>query len=226
MPIAPCGRWRCSPSPTPTAPIWPTALLRARSLLRTASSKGAHSFIWPRERSSTRCRKSRDVPRHHQRSRFFYDKLSKARWRGGRRQCPSAAGSAGAREAEDGPAAFAVIDGVKECRELLKQSHTFLEKLNTILAAPNRVRAFPELEAGEERSLSLLNLISMARVRLAEGLDAEEDKSVAGDMERVRSERRALQQRVSRLPVNAGYFATREHEAQRNWNTSPRNCNS
>jgi len=38
-------------------------------------------------------------------------------------------------------------------------------------------------------------------------------------MERVRSDRRALQQRVAHLPVNAGDFATREHEAQRNWNS-------
>jgi len=150
---------------------------------------------------------------------FYYDKLSKDAMEGGAdaRTLPPMA-LQWAREAEDGPAAFAVIDGVKECRELLKQSNTFLEKLNTILAAPNRVRAFPELEAGEERALSLLNLITMARVRLGDGLDAEEDKTVAGDMERVRNERRALQQRVSRLPVNAGDFATREHEAQRNWN--------
>ena len=151
---------------------------------------------------------------------FYYDRLSKDALEGGvdASTLPPIA-LQWAREAEDGPAAFAVIDGVKECRELLKQSTAFLEKINTILAAPSRVRAFPELEAGEERALSLLNLITLARVRLGEGLDAEEDKSVSGDMERVRSERRALQQRVARLPVNAGDFATREHEAQRNWNS-------
>ena len=151
---------------------------------------------------------------------FYYDKLSKDPLEGGAdaHALPPMA-LQWAREAEDGPAAFAVIDGVKECRELLKQSNTFLEKLNTVLAAPNRVRAFPELEAGEERALSLLNLVSLARVRLAEGLDAEEEKSVAGEMERVRSERRALQQRIARLPVNSGDFASREHEAQRNWNS-------
>jgi hypothetical protein len=151
---------------------------------------------------------------------FYYDKLSKDTLEGG-----NAAGALPpmalqwAREAEDGPAAFAVIDGVKECRELLKQSNAFLEKLNTILAAPNRVRAFPELEAGEERALSLINLVSNGRVRLAQGLDAEEDKSVSGDMQRVRSERRALQERIARLPINPSDFATREHEAQRNWNS-------
>ena len=151
---------------------------------------------------------------------FYYDKLSKDALEGGAdtKTLPPMA-LQWAREAEDGPAAFAVIDSVKECRELLKQSNTFLEKLTAILAAPSRVRAFPELEAGEERALSLINLVSHARVRLAEGLDAEEDKSVGGEMERVRSERRSLQQRITRLPVNSVDFGTREREAQRNWNS-------
>src|SRR5215471_14684867 len=96
-----------------------------------------------------------------------------------------------AREAEDGPAAFAVIDGVKECRELLKQSGTFVDRLNALLGAPNRVRAFPELKAGEEKALSLLNTVAMARRRLAEGLDSEEDDSVSAEIRPVRDERRA-----------------------------------
>jgi tetratricopeptide (TPR) repeat protein len=151
---------------------------------------------------------------------FYYDKLSKDPLEGGAdaNALPPMA-LTWAREAEDGPAAFSVIDGVKECRELLKQSNGFLEKVNMILAAPNRVRAFPELEAGEERALSLLNAISLARVRLGEALDAEEEKSVSGDMERVRSERRTLQARIAKLPVTPNDFATREHEAQRNWNS-------
>jgi tetratricopeptide (TPR) repeat protein len=124
-----------------------------------------------------------------------------------------------AREAEDGPAAFAVIDGVKECRELLKQSNSFVERLGSVLNAPNRVRAFPELKAGEERALSLLNMISMARKRLAEGLDAEEDQTVSGEMQRVREERRALQRRLAFLPVTEADFAARENDAQKQWNS-------
>jgi tetratricopeptide (TPR) repeat protein len=124
-----------------------------------------------------------------------------------------------AREAEDGPAAFAVIDGVMECRELLKQSNSFVDRLNAMMNAPNRVRAFPELKAGEEKALSLINTISMARKRLAEGLDAEEDQNVGGDMARVRDERRILQKRLSFLPVTEADFAAREGEAQKQWNT-------
>src|SRR5258708_6596942 len=105
-----------------------------------------------------------------------------------------------AREAEDGPAAFAVIDGVKECRDLLKQSNGFVDRLSSVLNAPNRVRAFPELKAGEERALSLLNMISMARKRLAEGLEAEEDQTVSGDMAPVREAPRILPKPLSVLP--------------------------
>jgi tetratricopeptide (TPR) repeat protein len=124
-----------------------------------------------------------------------------------------------AREAEDGPAAFAVIDGVKECRDLLKQSGSFVDRLGSVLNAPNRVRAFPELKVGEEKALSLLNMISMARKRLAEGLDAEEDQNVSGDMQRVRDERRALQKRLAFLPVTEADFAARENDAQKQWNS-------
>src|SRR5262249_39006325 len=115
-----------------------------------------------------------------------------------------------AREAEDGPAAFAVIDGVKECRELLKQSNSFVERLGMLLNAPNRVRAFPELKAGEEKALSLLNMISMGRKRLAEGLDGEEDATGSGDMGRRRGERGILQKGPSFLPRQEGGLAMRE----------------
>ncbi len=59
-----------------------------------------------------------------------------------------------AREAEDGPLAFAVIDDVNQCRDLIKQSNEMIEKLNAVLSSPNRVRAFPELKAGEEKAIS------------------------------------------------------------------------
>ncbi|HKQ71670.1 MAG TPA: tetratricopeptide repeat protein, partial [Polyangiaceae bacterium] len=150
----------------------------------------------------------------------YYDKLSRDPLEGGLDQSDSLPPIATqwAREAEDGPAAFAVIDGVKECRELLKQSSSFVDRLNAAITAPNRVRAFPELKAGEEKALSLLNMISKARVRLAEGLDSEEDQSVSSDMQRVRQERRALQRRLQFLPVSESDFAARENEAQKQWN--------
>jgi hypothetical protein len=58
----------------------------------------------------------------------------------------------------------------------------------------------------------------MARKRLADGLDAVEDSGVSGDMQRVRNERRALQQRLRFLPISDADFVAREGEAQKQWN--------
>jgi tetratricopeptide (TPR) repeat protein len=124
-----------------------------------------------------------------------------------------------AREAEDGPMAFAVIDDVNQCKQLIRQSYLLIDKLNIILNAANRVRAFPELQAGEERALSLLNRISRMRVNLAKGLDEEEPGDLAGEIGQVRAQRRALQAQMLQLPVAQSEFAERDYQGMRQWNT-------
>jgi tetratricopeptide (TPR) repeat protein len=124
-----------------------------------------------------------------------------------------------AREAEDGPMAFAVIDDVNECKSLLRQSYQLIDKLSIILNASNRVRAFPELLAGEERALSLLNRIAKMRLMLARGLDDEEPRNLEGDIAQVREQRRRAQGVVGALPVSSGEFADRDHAGTRQWNT-------
>lgn len=123
-----------------------------------------------------------------------------------------------AREAENGPAAFAVIDDVKSCRELLRHTTTLVERLTALLNAPNKVRAFPELRAGEEKALALLNGISMARFTIAQGLDKEEE-DVSSELAAVQAERRKLQARLEYLPVSDGDFAQRDEQAQHQWNS-------
>ena len=123
-----------------------------------------------------------------------------------------------AREEEDGPAAFAVIDDIGQCRDLIKQSNELVEKLNAILGSPNRVRAFPELKAGEERALMLLNKIGLARLDLGKGMEDVDDGSLSGEIGSWRAKRRSLEKRLAMLPVTEGDFADREAQAQRQWN--------
>lgn len=124
-----------------------------------------------------------------------------------------------AREAQDGPAAFALLDEMSQSRDLLRQSAQMVAKLRAVLAAPNRVKAFPELRAGDERSLLLLNRITQSRGLLAQGLDdASGSSDVAGELGAVRQERRALQQRLRMLPLTDGDLADREASAERQWN--------
>jgi tetratricopeptide (TPR) repeat protein len=125
-----------------------------------------------------------------------------------------------AREAEDGPAAFAVIDDVNQCRELIKQSNEMIEKLNAVLSSPNRVRAFPELKAGAEKALSLQNRIGLARLSLGQGMDDVDDGSLSGEIGSWRAKRRSLEKRLGMVPVTDADFQERENQALKQWNTA------
>jgi tetratricopeptide (TPR) repeat protein len=123
-----------------------------------------------------------------------------------------------AREAEDGPLAFATIDDVNECKTLLRQSSALVDKLTALMFAPTRVRAFPELAAGEEAALGLINRVSRARLALAHGLDEEEPSDLSGEIGAVRAQRRALMAAIEGLPVDPGDFAKREQQGVGQWN--------
>jgi tetratricopeptide (TPR) repeat protein len=123
-----------------------------------------------------------------------------------------------AREAEDGPLAFGVVDDVTECKKLLQQATRIVETLSALTSAANRVKAFPELAAGEQAALGLLNRISRARLTLAKALDAEEPAELGGELGQVRQQRRALMAAIEGLPVTGSDFGKREQEGLQRWN--------
>ena len=147
----------------------------------------------------------------------YYDKLATETLEAGSSSLPPLAVQ-WARDEQDGPAAFAVLDDVTQCRDLIRQSQVLVAKLRVILNAPNRVRAFPDLKAGDERALQLLNRVSQARAVVGQGLDDSEPREVSGDLAAVREERRALQKRVMGMPVTDGDISERETSAMRQWN--------
>jgi tetratricopeptide (TPR) repeat protein len=123
-----------------------------------------------------------------------------------------------AREAEDGPLAFAVIDDVNECKTLLRQSSDLVDRLTALAQASTRVRAFPELEAGERAALGLLNRLSSARLTLAQELDDDEPSELTGEIADVRQRRRALTPAIEGLPVSPQDFVRREQQGVTRWN--------
>ena len=123
-----------------------------------------------------------------------------------------------AREAEDGPLAFATIDDVNECKTLLRRSGQLVDRLTALMVAPTRVRAFPELAAGETTALGLINRLSRARLTLAHALDEEEPSDLSGEIGTVRQQRRALMAAIEGLPVDPGDFAKRERQGVGQWN--------
>ncbi len=122
-----------------------------------------------------------------------------------------------AREGEDGERAFAIIDDVALCRRLIKESNEMIERLNAVLASPNRIRAVPGLKDGAERGLGLLNSVAKARVDLAQGMD-ETSEDLSPQLAGVRAQRKKLEQRLGLLPVTEADFSSRERSATKQWN--------
>jgi tetratricopeptide (TPR) repeat protein len=123
-----------------------------------------------------------------------------------------------AREAEDGPLAFAVIDDVHECRVLIRQSSELVDRLLSLTQASTRVRAFPDLEAGERAALGLLNRLSLGRLAIARELDGEEPSDLSGEIAGVRQRRRAWMASIAELPVSSGDFDRRDQQGVTRWN--------
>jgi tetratricopeptide (TPR) repeat protein len=195
-------------------------LLRADLLLRAGSfDKALQLYLGVREEYEPMRAKLEDFIARTPDPAVYYEKLSQQQLDvlDQNEQLPPTA-VRWAREAEDGAMAFAVIDDVNECKSLIRQSYQLVEKLNIILNASNRVRAFPELKAGEERALSLLNRISKMRLALAKGLDSEEPKELSGEIGQARATRRALMGQMGQLPVAANDFTDRDYQGTRQWN--------
>jgi tetratricopeptide (TPR) repeat protein len=122
------------------------------------------------------------------------------------------------REAAEDDRVFGVIDDVARSRDLIKKSKDLVRKLTAVLQSPARARAFPDLKAGLERTLGLLNKVTLARRTLAEGLDGVNDAPLSGEIAQIRSDRRALMKRLGWLPVTDSEFEMREASGQRQWN--------
>lgn len=148
----------------------------------------------------------------------YYDKLTKKEFETVDASSLPPVALEWAREAEDGEAAFGIVDDVAECRELLTQSNDMVDRLSAVLNSPARVRAFPELKIGLERALGMLNRTALARLTLAEGLEDVDDDAFSGELGAVRAERRSLEARLKKLPTTDADFSAREVDAERQWN--------
>ncbi|MSP23997.1 MAG: tetratricopeptide repeat protein [Myxococcales bacterium] len=125
-----------------------------------------------------------------------------------------------AREGDDGATAFALIDDLTTCRRLIKESNEMIERLNAVLTSPNKIRAIPSLKSGAERGLGLLNGIALARMRVGGGVDGVDAKQLTPELRDARAQRKALEQRLSLVPVTSGDFSAREQQAKKQWNVA------
>lgn len=124
-----------------------------------------------------------------------------------------------AKEQQDGALAFSVVESVQQTKELLSQAQEMLDKLQTVVKGPNKLKAAPELKGQYEKLLALVNRVSKARVTVGEGLDDAEPSDLAAypDLFATREQRRRLQAKIMGLPVDDAGFNKREEEAMAQW---------
>ncbi|HEY3496159.1 MAG TPA: tetratricopeptide repeat protein [Polyangiaceae bacterium] len=122
-----------------------------------------------------------------------------------------------AREQAEDENVFIVIDDVNRSRDLVKQSRKLAARLTGVLAVPTRAKAFPEIRAALEQTLSLLNKLGRARLLLAQGMDDVANEP-SGELASVREERRGLMKRMGWLPITASDFSQRDDAGARQWN--------
>ncbi|HEY6558686.1 MAG TPA: tetratricopeptide repeat protein [Polyangiaceae bacterium] len=145
----------------------------------------------------------------------YYDRLTRDELEAGEEALPPLVVQWAREEAED-ERVFSMIDDVTRSRDLIKKSRRLASKLNAVLGSSTRVKAFPEVRAPLEQTLGLINKVARARVTLAEGMDDVHQPS-AGELERVRAERRTLMRRMGYLPVTDGDFSGRDSSGDRQW---------
>ncbi len=121
------------------------------------------------------------------------------------------------REEARGERVFAVIDDVTHARDVLRRSRRLASKLNAVLAAPSRARAFPELKTSLERADGLINQLAQVRRSIALGLEDADKSAFMGELGTVRAERRQLMARVSNVPVTPADYLRREEQGSRSW---------
>lgn len=149
----------------------------------------------------------------------YYDKLVEEQLAGGAQvETLSSTVVDWARKQAREDRAFAVIDDVTRSRDLIKKSELLARKLDAVLSAGTRAKAFPELKASLEVTLGLLNRLGSARRMLALGMDDEASSQVGGELAQVRGERRKLMKRMTYLPTSASDFAQRERSGETQWN--------
>jgi len=195
-------------------------LLRADLLLRAgAFDKALQLYLGVREQYDPMRVKVENFLESTKDPAVYYEKLSQQQLDAldSNEQLPPLA-VRWAREAEDGPAAFRVIDDINQCKKLIADSERLIERLITVSGSANRVRAFPELLAGEQRALGLINKVARARVRLARGLDDEEPSDLQGEIASVRAQRRSLMSVVEQTPVSQEDFDERDYVGTLQWN--------
>ena len=106
--------------------------------------------------------------------------------------------------------ALSALSDLSQCRALVRETTDLIERMSSALSGDNRVSAFPDLRHQREESIALRNRVSRLRTRL---VNLESGTASSPELRDVRSQRRAIEEQLGRLPTTDDDFALRNDRA-------------
>lgn len=191
-------------------------LLRADLLLRSGRFDEAEkAYQASRERYEPIVKQIDDYLRGHEDPAIYYDQLTASEIELGR-SFPKLVLDWTREEARE-ERIFAILDDVVRSKKMVAEARRMALLLQLGLNSGARAKVFPEVRRQLELVTGLINQLSVARLALARGLDAEAKQPVAGARE-AHSERVNLMPRLGQLPTSPGDFSVRESTSEKSWN--------
>ena len=107
--------------------------------------------------------------------------------------------------------ALEVLADLSESKQLVDQTDELARRITAALRAPNRVSVFSDLRRHREKTTGLRNRAARLRGMFIDS-EAQVRGNRGGEVQRVRSERQALQAEVMKMPVDTEDFVERDFE--------------
>ncbi len=117
--------------------------------------------------------------------------------------------------------ALAVLADLSEAEQLVEETDELAQRITAVLSAPNRVSVFSDLRRQRERLTGLRNRAARVRGALIDS-EARQLGDRAGEVARVRTQRRDHQTAVAEMPVDTEDFIERDLEMLEQWRAAER----
>lgn len=98
--------------------------------------------------------------------------------------------------------AMETLSDLSQCRQLVRETTSLVQRLDAALSVPSPVAVFGDLRPHRERTLVLRNRLSLARKRLAAVDEAATARLSSAELTQVRARRRELESSLAAFPVD------------------------
>jgi tetratricopeptide (TPR) repeat protein len=104
-----------------------------------------------------------------------------------------------------------VMGEMAALRQLVTETETIIKRFNDALAAENRANIYPDSRRLRMRTTGILNRATLIRMKLMGQVTAK-SPNVSGELASIRSERKALEPELAKLPQAESDFVQRDKE--------------